>query len=251
MKRLTRLIISLTALLLMAFSLTACSKSVLVTFDANGGVVNSITAEINTNDNYTLPTPIKEGYNFVCWLDGENEIPNQGVWSIDKNVTLKAKWSVKSYDITFNANQGELDVTSMNVTYDKEVSLPVPTRVGYTFKGWEYKGKTITDSVWKIDGENIELTAKWVIVDYIVTFDLDGGQFSDGYENMQTTTVNYGKAYDFSKFKPIKPSSSRAEFKCWILEDGTQVDSVGNWIYNKNVTLKAVWHDVWLPGIPV
>lgn len=249
MKRLTKLIISLTALLLMAFSLTACSKSVLVTFDATGGVVNKITLELKTNENYTLPTPIKEGYNFVCWLDGEKEIPNQGVWSIEKDVTLKAKWSVKNYDITFDANQGELDVTSMNATYDKEVELPVPTRLGYTFKGWEYKGKVITDSVWKVDGEDIILKAQWKIIDYIVTFDLNGGQFSDGYENMETTIVNYGKDYDFSKFKPIKPLSS-SEFKCWKLEDGTIVTSIGKWKYAENVKLVAVWKDVWSEGLP-
>jgi uncharacterized repeat protein (TIGR02543 family) len=231
----------------MAFSLTGCSKKVLVTFDATGGVVTTITAEYKTNNNYTLPTPIREGYNFVCWLNGENEIPNQGVWSIDKDVTLKAKWSVKSYNITFNANDGEIGVTNLDVTYDKEVELPVPTRKGYEFKGWEYNGKTITDKVWKIDGENINLKAKWSIIDYVVTFDLNGGQFSGGFENMQSTIVNYGKDYDFEKFNPIKPSAfaSSVDFKYWRLEDGTEVPPVGTWQYTENVKLIAVWDTVW------
>ena len=249
MKRLTKLIISLTMLVVMAFSLTGCGKSVLVTLDATGGYVSAITIELKTKDDYTLPKPIREGYDFVCWLDGEKEIPNQGVWSIEKEVTLKAKWSVKSYDITLDANEGEVDITNLNVTFDKEVTLPTPTRKGYTFKGWQYEGKTITDSVWKIDGENIKLIAKWEIINYVVTFKLNGGQFSGGYENKETTTVNYGKDYDFRKFNPTNPDN--IELLYWVLEDGTRVDSVGKWKYDRDVTLTAVWKDGWLPPLPV
>ncbi len=247
MKKLTKLIISLTMLFILAVSFTGCSKKSLITFDATGGFVNKITLELKTNENYTLPTPIREGYNFVCWLDGEKEIPNQGVWSIDKDVTLKAKWSVKSYNITFNANDGEIGVTNLDVTYDKEVELPVPTRKGYAFKGWEYKGKTITDKVWKIDGENINLIAKWSLIDYVVTFDLNGGQFSGNYVNTQSIIINYGDDYDFSIFNPIKPSASASsvDFKCWKLENGTEVPSVGTWKYTENVKLIAFWDELW------
>ena len=251
MKRLTSVIIALITMLVMC-TMTGCARKNTVTFDATGGVVNTITMVIKTNSNYELPSPVKEGYVFDCWLLGNEEIPSTGTWTKDGDVTLTAKWNVKSYDVSFNANEGEMEEVTVNVTYDSEVELPTPTRKGYNFVGWEYKNKVINNGVWKIDGENIVLTAKWKIIDYTVTFILSGGQFSDGYENMQTTIVNYGKDYDFQKFKPIRGNSEEWLFKGWMLDDGTPVDQYGKWLYAENVTLTAVWYDMtegWFPPV--
>ncbi|MBR2376926.1 MAG: InlB B-repeat-containing protein [Clostridia bacterium] len=252
MKRLTSIIITLITLLVMTCTMTGCDRKNVITFDATGGVVNSITMVIKTNSEYELPTPVKEGYAFNCWLNGGVEVPNTGKWTVSEDVTLTAKWDVKSYDIGFNANEGEMEDVTLTVTYDKEVELPTPTRKGYSFVGWEYKNKVINGSVWKIDGENIVLNAKWKIIDYTVTFNLNGGQFSDGYENMNSTVVNYGKDYDFKKFKPIRGNSEEWLFKGWVTEDGTPVDQYGNWAFAKDVTLTAVWYDMtegWFPPV--
>ncbi len=252
MKRLTSIILTLITLLVMTCTMTGCDRKNVITFDASGGVVNSITMAIRTNNKYELPSPVKEGYTFDCWTLNDEEIPMVGTWKRSGDATLIAKWSVKSYEIGFNANEGEMEDVKLTVTYDKEAELPTPTRKGYAFVGWEYKNKVLNGGVWKIDGENIVLNAKWKIIDYIVTFNLNGGQFSDGWENTKSVVVYYGKDYDFKKFKPIRGNSEEWLFDCWLLDDGTQIEQNGTWEYDSDVTLTAKWYDIkdgWLPPV--
>ena len=50
--------------------------------------------------------------------------------------------------------------TSATATYDSSITLPTPTRTGYTFSGW-YNGSTkYTTGTWKTAGDTT-LTAKW------------------------------------------------------------------------------------------
>ncbi len=251
MKKLTRLIVSLIVLLSLTFSLTACDSKTTVLFDAQGGIVSYITMKIKTNDSYKLPIPVKDGYTFICWLDGETEIANEGVWtSTSKNITLTAKYKVKDYLITFDANGGEVEKTSMSIDYNESVTLPTPTKKGYTFKGWIYNGKIVKDGAWKITSENIVLVAEWEIIDYIVTFDLNGGHFTGSFTNMEKYVVHYGKDYDFEQFNPVKGDGVYAfSFIGWEMEDGTIVDKIGTWKFDKNVTLIAIWENPFGPGV--
>ena len=51
--------------------------------------------------------------------------------------TLYAEWQANSYDVTFNANGGNVGTLSKSVKYGvKYGTLPTPTRAGYIFKGW-------------------------------------------------------------------------------------------------------------------
>ncbi len=249
MKRLTKLIVSLIVLLSLTFSLTACDSKTMILFDAQGGVVPHITMKVKTNDTYKLPIPVKDGYTFICWLDGETEIANEGVWtSTLKNVTLTAKYKVKDYLVTFDANGGELENTSMTVDYNQSVTLPTPTRKGYTFKGWKYNDKAVADGAWKINGENIVLVADWKIIDYTVTFDLKGGQFTGSFANMKKYVVHYGEDYDFEQFAPVKGNRAE-EFIRWEMLDGTKVEQIGTWEFDRDVTLVAVWYNPYLPAV--
>ena len=65
------------------------------------------------------------------------------------NSSISVKYTVPSYTVTFDPNGGELSTTGGGVSSkivklgDTYGDLPVPTRVGYTFKGWH--GKNIID----------------------------------------------------------------------------------------------------------
>ena len=57
------------------------------------------------------------------------------MWGGDSTVYFK--WIPLVYTVTFNPNDGSVDTTSKDVTYDSVYGdLPVPTRDGYGFKGW-------------------------------------------------------------------------------------------------------------------
>ncbi len=69
-----------------------------VTLDSNGGTdVSNVTVEWNTSAE--LPTPTKEGYNFLGWFYA-NGTKYEGQ-AITENITLTAHWELKVYTVTF------------------------------------------------------------------------------------------------------------------------------------------------------
>lgn len=99
-----------------------------INFDTDGGSpIESITQEYGSS--ITPPAnPTKEGYTFLGW---EPEIPA----TMTQNMTVKAKWAVKSYTLTYIVD-GEVYKTS-SVAYGTTI-MPeaAPTKEGYTFSGW-------------------------------------------------------------------------------------------------------------------
>lgn len=130
-----------------------------ITYNANGGTVSGTTQSVTYDGTYTLRTPTRTGYEFLGWYNGGNKVEN-GTWTSTQGITLKAEWKANTYTITFNANNGSVTPTSATATYDSSITLPTPTRTGYTFSGW-YNGSTkYTTGTWKT-ASNTTLTAKW------------------------------------------------------------------------------------------
>ncbi len=82
------------------------------------------------------------------------------------NKTLKAKWNVIDYSITYNLNGGSISGQKTSYTVKTDTfTLPTPTRSGYTFTGWSGTGltgssnKTVT--VAKGSTGNRSYTANW------------------------------------------------------------------------------------------
>ena len=139
---------------------------------------------------------------------------------------------VKLHTITLNPNGGT--VTPTSVQYDEYtglLTLPTPSRPGYTFAGW-HRGVTRYDS---IPGDSyfyydFTLTAKWTANSYTVTFDPNGGTVS-------TTSKTYTTDKGLSSLP--NPTRTGYTFDGWY---------VGNTLYKKipagtygDMTLKAEW----------
>ena len=130
-----------------------------ITYNANGGTVSGTTQSVAYDSTYTLRTPTRTGYEFLGWYNSGNKVEN-GTWTSTQGIALKAEWKANTYTITFNANNGSVTPTSATATYDSSITLPTPTRTGYTFSGW-YNGSTkYTTGTWKTAGDTM-LTAKW------------------------------------------------------------------------------------------
>jgi len=105
-----------------------------ITFDTDGAAaIEAI--KFTRIDKVALPTPVKEGFEFVGWFDGENKVT-----AITKkaDATLKAKW-LQIYTVTFDA-AGGTEVAAISFTDYATVSLPVTAKEGYSFLGW-YEGE--------------------------------------------------------------------------------------------------------------
>lgn len=125
-----------------------------------------------------LPEPEKYGYTFLNWTDDDNKVINKNsIYKNTQDTVLTANYKANKYIISFNVNNGKLDNNnSIEVRFDSKYNkLPVPTKAGYKFNGWYYKGEKIDENSTLTKAFDHELTASWDIVNYKITYDLDGG----------------------------------------------------------------------------
>lgn len=88
-------------------------------------------------------------------------------------VTLYAQWSAITYHIAYDLNGGTMTDQPTSYTVESaNITLPTPTRTGYTFTGWTgSNGTTAQKSVTIAKGStgNKAYTANWAVNKYTVT----------------------------------------------------------------------------------
>jgi uncharacterized repeat protein (TIGR02543 family) len=153
---------------------------VTVTFESNGGSpVEQQTIENGTAIPQPVDHPARTGYSFEGWCKDEALAVawNFETGKVTENMTLYAKWLIKSYTVTFESNGGS-PVGQQVIDSLKTVAAPAdPARTGYTFEGW-YKDEALT-AAWDFSADKVTagttLYAKWLIKRYTVTFVSSGG----------------------------------------------------------------------------
>lgn len=117
-----------------------------VTLHTNGGDSGTDLTSYTYGTGAALPTDWKKtGYIFDGWYDNERFTGTtvtdiSGTDTGDKEYW--AKWTANTYQAIFDYHgaDGGNTIQSKTVTYDSPYgALPVPTRTGYTFKGWYTK----------------------------------------------------------------------------------------------------------------
>ena len=216
-------------------------KNYTITYNLNSGTNakdNPSQYNIETST-ITLQNPTRKGYTFKGWYTDSN-YKNQ-IKQIKKgstgNKTLYAKWSKKSYAITYNLNSGtnsKDNPAKYNIS-TATITLKNPTRKGYTFKGWytDSNYKNQIKQIKKGSTGNKTLYAKWSANKYTVTFDANHKKATG---KTKAITCKYGKKYTLTSngFK-----RKGYTFKGW----NTKKDSSGKTYKNKaeikNLTSKS------------
>ena len=204
---------------------SATASAEVYVYDAD----DSHTSYVTYDSTVTLPTPSRPGYTFNGWYNGETKIED-GAWNQTDNITLTPSWTANTYTITLDANEGTLDSTTLDVTYDAAFTLPTPIRTGYTFNGWYTSNSTkVEDGTWNY-ATNVSLTASWTVNTYSATFDANGGSAT-----YYSADVSYGSTFTL-------PTATRTgyTFNGWYDENGNLVES-GTWNYTTDLALKASW----------
>ena len=172
-----------------------------LTVNPNGGTWNNSTSAQTFTQNYnttkTIANPTRTGYTFDGWtLSGSGTLSGTTFTFGAGATTLTAKW-IPLYVATFNGNGGTVSETSRTLLGGDELgTLPVATRIGYTFNGWYTAasgGSQISAST-KMPNSNVTYYAHWTANTYTLTLNANGGNF--GYNDyIRTKSVTYNNAY--------------------------------------------------------
>jgi uncharacterized repeat protein (TIGR02543 family) len=208
----------------------------------SGATATSITLNANTLS--------IDGYVFSGWAtsNGSTSVVYQdsATVSISANTTLNLYpvWTGDTYTVTYNYNGatgGNSTVSSAYVTGGSEITLPTPTRTGYTFSGW-YSDSGLATSIgnagasYSPTGATTSLTiyAKWSASTIEVAFNSKGGS-SVGKAN-----VSVGSELS----APTAPTLSGYTFSGWALTtNGTPITFSPTYTVSQtsNFTLYAIW----------
>ncbi|MBQ4215142.1 MAG: InlB B-repeat-containing protein, partial [Bacteroidales bacterium] len=202
----------------------------------NNGNVNSYTYGVGA----TLPTDVtKTGCTFLGWYDNSS-CSGSPVLSIASNAIddkeFWADWAVINYTITYNANEGVFATTpAESYKYGDEVTLPTPTREGYTFAGWYNNSNLVGTEFTQVESTetgNKEFWAKWDVNTYEVSLDAKGGDINSG--NVASYT------YNVLTILPQDVTKVGHTFEGWFDSENQKVTQISKGTIG-NVTFTAKW----------
>ena len=226
-------------------SATASPISYTITYKLNGGTnpSNALTSYTPNSGTVTLPKPTKNYYTFAGWYENSS-FSGAAAYSINTslvsgNLTLYAKWTPVSYTISYNLNGGtNPSNAATSYTYETAVTLPTPTRTGYTFDGWytnsSFTGTAYTSIAITSTG-NKTFYAKWSLTTYTISYVLNGGS------NPSNAKTSY--TYTTATFNLPTPTRTGYTFDGWYTSSsfsGSPVYSMGKGSYG-NKTFYAKW----------
>lgn len=158
--------------------------------DKNGNALNPATHNITKA--ISLKNPLRDGYIFDGWFASADysggKITN--IPKSDQKITLYAKWTEYSYKLSYNANGGKFigTITPETLRYTQNVTIcsqgVLLNRNGYTFTGWNtrkdgkgthYEAGITTSGLGTKNGANVVLYAEWKLIEYPITYVLNGG----------------------------------------------------------------------------
>lgn len=192
-----------------------------ITLDTNGGPVVS-PIKYTVEDSFTLPYPLRPGYEFVGWtLDGSGMIPAMPLiiyHGTTGDLRYKAEWRLAEYTITMDLDGGSGQEKMVYTITDEDFELPTPTRNGYEFVGWTGERITTPQTRVKIpkgSTGNKAYTANWKVIRYTITLVTNGGAV--------IASIRY--TVEDSVTLPIPPDRPGYEFSGWVLDGSGQFPS--------------------------
>ena len=192
-----------------------------ITLDTNGGPVVS-PIKYTVEDSFTLPYPLRPGYEFVGWtLDGSGMLPAMPLiiyYGTTGNLRYKAEWRLAEYTITMDLDGGSGQEKVVYTITDEDFELPTPTRNGYEFVGWTGERITTPQTRVKIpkgSTGNKAYTANWKVIRYTITLVTNGGAV--------IASIRY--TVEDSVTLPIPPDRPGYEFSGWVLDGSGQFPS--------------------------
>ena len=197
----------------------------------------------------TLKTASKTGYTFGGWFTNSactgTKVTSLGATAYTADITLYAKWTVITYTITYNANNGSGAPDAQTKTYNVALTLSStkPTRTGYTFQNWNTKsdgtGTTYASGASYTANAAATLYAQWKADTYTITYDANGGVNPPAAQ-----TKTYGVSLTLTTSKPTRDGYNFTGWNTAANGSGTAYASGGTFTTNAATTLYAQWEEI-------
>ena len=162
------------------------------------------------------------------------------VKTVTGDATYRATYTkeANTYTLTYDLDGGEWENdTTYTYTkkYNEEVEVKAdPTKEGYTFVGWMSAEVEVVNGKFTMPAKNVTLKAKWEANIYKVTYDLDGGEWTEA-----TNEFPYEYKATVEVVKTV-PTREGYKFSGWRSEEVT-IENDAFTMPAKDVVLKAVW----------
>ena len=199
-----------------------------VAFDYNGLEDGELPAYLAVKDGLcvTLPTPEREGYDFVGWFTGSGV--NDGQWTntlvVSKDLNLLARWQKQTVTVRYEDKNGVL-LSEQAVDYGDDSVPPVaPAVASYVFSHWDNESTE--------HKQDVTIRPVYIAQRYTVTYDTDGGNEIDPESYLYTETP----------IKPLNPQKAGFVFAGWKnaeTDEAYEFDAP----LGGDTTLVAVWLD--------
>ena len=207
------------------------------TWGNNYLVAKGISAELPAyiTGDYTIPTPIRDGYDFLGWYD-------QNSTSGTKYTKLTSGWKGTLYalwqetpkgDVTWVLNGGSVSVTLPNYITDAPYTIPTPTKATYVFLGWYDQNSTSGNKLTQLPvGYKGSVYALWR--ESKVTWELNGGEMQKAAEvptndSLWNAFKVYYKTY-YNENRADQPIDMVSTFMTKACEIMTKADSEWKWL---------------------
>jgi uncharacterized repeat protein (TIGR02543 family) len=214
-----------------------------------------ITSSLCTNNQSitTTAAPSRAGHTFTHWIDqsGTTVAGNAAYTVSDGHYVLRAVWAAVPRTLSFTANSGEGNQSSLTNNYIGElVALPASTytRTGYTFSGWLNGGVTYpAGGTFTVGDGNAAFSAVWVANSNTIFYNGNGATGGTAPDNGTQAT---GAAYTVASNRSGNDALAKTGFTFagWNTNaNGTGTDyaeGATGLATTSNVTLYAKWTGV-------
>ena len=162
------------------------------------------------------------------------------VKTVTGDATYKATYTkeANTYTLTYDLDGGEWEndeTYTYTKKYNEEVEVKAdPTKEGYTFAGWTSAEVKVENGKFTMPAKNVTLKAKWEANIYKVTYDLDGGEWTEA-----TNEFPYEYKATVEVVKTV-PTREGYKFSGWRSEEVT-IENDAFTMPAQDVVLKAVW----------
>jgi uncharacterized repeat protein (TIGR02543 family) len=140
-----------------------------VSYNWNGGSGSGSSDLIYTVGTTPIDLPAgnaRDGYVFDGWQITDTTTKLTSPYAPTADVLLEARWLDGAYTLTYNTFGGTQAISSSTVARATSLTLPIPTRTGFTFDGWyedaDYTLRYGAGSASVLPTASKSLIAKWV-----------------------------------------------------------------------------------------